>query len=67
MVLAEKGISLTENAVERRGYDTNTETARSFRDNLVFCLFICDILNEILYIESKSGKIIIQKYFANTY
>lgn len=49
------------------GYDTNTETAWSFRDNLVFCLFICDILNEILYIESKSGKIIIQKYFANTY
>lgn len=49
------------------GNDTSTETAWSFRDNLEFYLFICEIINEILYIKSKSGKIIIQKYFANTY
>ena len=40
MVLAERCISLTENAVEKRGYDTNTETARSFRDSLEFCVII---------------------------
>ncbi len=28
--------------------------------------FAC-LFNEILYIKSKSGKIIIQKYFANSY
>nr|WP_296437817.1 hypothetical protein [uncultured Acetatifactor sp.] len=50
MGLGEKSISLTENAVEKRGYDTNTETARSFRDNTgSFCdslevrLLICKI------------------------
>ncbi len=42
-VLAERRISLTENAVEERGYDTNTEIARSFRVCMKFCLFVCKI------------------------
>ena len=31
LTLGEKGISVTENAIEKWGYDTNTETAWSFR------------------------------------
>ena len=40
LVLAEKGISLAEYAVEIWGYDTRMETARSFRDSLEFRLFV---------------------------
>jgi len=40
LVFAEKGISLAKNAVGIRGYDTNTEMARSFRDSLQFRLFV---------------------------
>ena len=40
LVFAEKGISLAKNAVEIRGYDTNTETARSFRVCMKFRLFV---------------------------
>ena len=39
-VLGERCISLTENAVGNGGYDTNTETARSFRDNMEFCVIV---------------------------
>ena len=38
--MAERRISLTENDVENGGYDTNTETARSFRDNMEFCVIV---------------------------
>ncbi len=33
---------------------------------MIIWSFAC-LFNEILYIKSKSGKIIIQKYFANSY